>query len=336
MMRKQNPILAAFILLSSQIAFSQVPKKTIVEHFTNTNCSVCASRNPGFYTNLNAQINVLHLAVHPSAPYSSCLLYKQNTTSNDARTNYYSIYGSTPRLVINGTVISSPNYSSSSIFSSYLSLTSPASIRIVQQKFANDSIRATIIIKTEASHTLGALSLFVALAEDTVFYKGTNNEPTHFDVFRKSLSNAIGNAVTLPATVGDSVTFTFSSPSNAIWNFSRIYTMAILQETTSKSLVQAEAVSASTGFVTAGIPENKKIIQATIFPNPTSKFISVQLGNPALASISINSLDGKLLIQNKSELNSKFQIDVSSLPSETYLIHIKTDQGNFSQKFIKR
>ena len=122
-------------LTSIQLVFSQVPKKVVVEHFTNTNCSICASRNPGFYTNLHNQTGILHLAVHPSSPYPNCLLYQQNGTANDARTNYYGIYGSTPRLVINGNVISGgTNYSSSSIFTPYLGLTSPASIRIIQEK----------------------------------------------------------------------------------------------------------------------------------------------------------------------------------------------------------
>ena len=188
-MKKTFALSTIAILISCQLAFSQVLKKAVVEHFTNTNCSVCASRNPGFYTNLTTQTNVLHLAIHPSSPYPNCLLYQQNTTANDARTNYYGVYGSTPRLVINGTVISaSANYSSSAIFTPYLGLTSPASIRIVQEKFNADSIRLTITIKTEAANTLGALLLFVALAEDTVFYTGGNGEPLHFDVFRKSLT----------------------------------------------------------------------------------------------------------------------------------------------------
>ena len=166
-MKKTFTLSSIAILISCQLAFSQVPQKAVVEHFTNTNCGVCSSRNPGFYTNLNAQPNVLHLAVHPSAPYASCLLYQQNTVANNARTNYYGVFGSTPRLVINGNVISSSaNYSSPAIFTPYLGLTSPASIRIVQEKFATDSIRSTIIVKTEAVNTLGALSLFVALAED--------------------------------------------------------------------------------------------------------------------------------------------------------------------------
>jgi hypothetical protein len=149
-------------------------------------------QKPRFYTNYNMQSNILHLAIHPSAPYSGCLLYQQNSTANDAGTNYYGIYGSTPRLVINGNVISAgANYASSSIFAPYQSLTSPASVRIVQEKFGLDSIRASVIIKTEDTNSLGNLSLFVALAEDTVFYTGSNGEPMHFDVFRKSLSNSI-------------------------------------------------------------------------------------------------------------------------------------------------
>ncbi len=323
-------------LLSCQLAFSQVAKKIVVEHFTNTNCSVCASRNPGFYTNLSSQAGVLHLAVHPSAPYSSCLLYQQNSTANDARTNYYGIYGGTPRLVINGVVISSSaDYSSSSIFTPYQSLTSPASIRIVQQKFGTDSIKATVIIKTEAPHALGDLSLFVALAEDTVFYTGTNGEDQHYDVFRKSLSSTTGSSVTLPASVGDSIMLTFSSPSDSIWNFSRIYTLAILQETSSKNLVQAEAVSPSGDVAATGINENIKQITASIFPNPVDNLFTIQLGESSDAIITLTDIDGKLIMQQAGS-QSQFQFDISSLPKATYLLNIKTEKGEFSQKIIKR
>ncbi|MBA2421839.1 MAG: T9SS type A sorting domain-containing protein [Chitinophagales bacterium] len=335
-MRKLYTLLAIAFLLSCQLAFSQVAKKIVVEHFTNTNCSVCASRNPGFYTNLNSQAGVLHLAVHPSAPYSSCLLYQQNSTANDARTNYYGIYGGTPRLVINGVVISSSaDYSSSSIFTPYQSLTSPASILIVQQKFGTDSVRATVIIKTEAPHALGDLSLFVALAEDTVFYTGTNGEDQHYDVFRKSLSSTTGTSVALPAAVGDSIMLTFSSPSNSIWNFSRIYTLAILQETSSKNLVQAEAVSPSADVAATGINENIKQITASIFPNPVDNLFTIQLGESSDAIITLTDIDGKLIMQ-QAVSQSQFQFDISSLPKATYLLNIKTEKGEFSQKIIKR
>ncbi len=335
-MKKFNLLTALTFLILAQPVLSQVPKKIVVEHFTNTNCGNCSSRNPGFYTNLNSQTGVLHLAIHPSAPYASCLLYQQNATDNDARTNYYGIYGSTPRLVINGTVISSgANYSNSSIFTPYQSLTSPVSIRIVQQKFGTDSIRSTVIIKTEAANSLTGLSLFVALAEDSVFYTGGNSEPIHFDVFRKSLSAVTGDAVTLATTVGDSVMYTFSSASNAVWNFSRIYSLVILQETATKNLVQAEAVSPLEGVVTTGISNNIKQIEASVFPNPTDNFLTVQFNEATHATITVTDIDGKLIMQ-KAISQNQFKLDISSLPKAIYLINIKTEKGEFNQKFIKQ
>jgi len=334
-MKKLATIFGITFLLSCQITFGQVAKKIVAEHFTNSNCSICASRNPGFYTNLDSQSGVVHLAVHPSSPYASCLLYQQNSTANDARTNYYGIYGGTPRLVINGEVISpSANYSSNTIFSPYQSLTTPASIRIVQEKFGTDSIRATVIIKTEATHSLGGLSLFVALAEDTVFYTGNNGESEHFDVFRKSLSSTIGTSVILPAAVGDSISLTFSSESNSVWNFSRIYTLAILQETSSKNLVQAEAVSPFADFLT-GVENKINQISANVFPNPTENILNIKLGETSSARISITDLEGRLLLQTNM-FQDQFQLDISALPKATYLLNIKTRKGDYSQKVIKQ
>ena len=225
-------------------ATAQVPRKIIVEHFTNSKCSICASRNPGFFTNLNNQTNTLHLSIYPSAPYSSCHLYQQNPVDGNARTNYYGVYGSTPRLVVNGNVI--PNiqdYSAASMFAPYQGLTSPVSIHIEQQKFGSDSIHATVVIKAEADNTLGSMLLFAALAEDTVFYAGTNGESRHYNVFRKALSAVTGSAINVPTAAGDSVTATFSSAANSSWNFNRIYTLALLQEASSKNVIQAEVAA---------------------------------------------------------------------------------------------
>src|SRR5688572_6916976 len=114
------------LIFISSVAIAQVPKKVIVEHFTNTKCSICASKNPGFYTNLAAHPGVLHLSVYPSSPYAACLLSQQTQPESDARTNYYGIYGGTPRFIIQGTVLpSNTNYADASIFTPYTGQTSP-------------------------------------------------------------------------------------------------------------------------------------------------------------------------------------------------------------------
>jgi Secretion system C-terminal sorting domain len=329
------------IALLSIATFGQVPRKIIVEHFTNTSCSICASRNPGFYSNLNSQSpKVLHLAVHPSAPYSNCLLYQQNTTANDARTNYYGVYGATPQLIINGNIVAgSANYSSSAIFAPYQSQFSPALISIAQQKFGSDSIKSIIKVKTVASHTLGSLSLFVALAEDTVFYSGNNGETLHFDVFRKSLSNTTGITFTLPSTIGDSVMYSFTSLPNAVWNFSRIYTIAILQETSNKKVVQAEAASASDGIV-SGIKELSPLFETTIYPNPFSSEASIDFGRDQMhLNLKMTDVMGKVVLSLSDIIDRKITINKGTIKAGIYFLNISDQNNNnnnnsFNQKII--
>lgn len=297
------------ILCTVQNMFAQVPKKVVVEHFTNTKCSVCASRNPGFYTNYNAQSGVIHLAIHPSAPYSACFFNQHNVSENDARTNFYGVYGSTPRLVIQGSVIpGSANYSQSSLFSPFLSQTSPASIKIRQVNYGADSIRTRVVITTEAAHTLQGLSLFVALAEDTINYTGSNGEAVHFDVFRKTLTGVTGISVALPPTVGDSVVFTKSSTINAAWTIKNLFSLVILQETASKAVVQSEKSSANksstsnppTGLLSAAMNKDNYIayaIENTLVLQ--QKVLSVN------TVVSVYALSGQLLLEKTLSKNSE-------------------------------
>lgn len=333
-MNKRNLLIIASALCTT-FSVAQVAKKVVVEHFTNSVCSVCASRNPGFFTNLNKQGGVLHLAIYPSSPYSSCKLNQHNKIENDGRTNYYGVYGSTPRLVIQGEVISADtDYSNASLFSSYIAQTSPASIKIIQTKFGNDSIRSTIIIKTEAAHALGNLKLFIALAEDTVFYVSPNGEKKHFDVFRKSLTGTSGVAIILPATVGDSVVYTASSIANAAWNFWRIYTMAILQEDLNKSVVQCEAASASSGGTLNGIKSHTNLLELTTFPNPVTDQLHITLSDPSMAMATLYSINGHLLF--KEEFETQLLINVARLPQGQYVLVVVSKMGRVSKLISKQ
>lgn len=317
-----------FILLTSLgplALMAQVPKKSIVEHFTNSNCSVCASRNPGFYANLNRQANVLHLAVHPSSPYSSCRLYQQNDAANDARTNYYGIYGGTPRLVINGSVIPSGNdYAANSLFTPFINQTSPVSIRIEQRKFGVDSVQSKIIIKTVSANNINSASLFVSLAENTVNYSGNNGESIHYDVFRKSLTAATGQSITIPRAIGDSVVVVFSSPSNAVWNFNKIYTLAILQETASKSLIQAEASSVYTLENAQAI----KFDKPQIFPNPVESILNLQFKGSEPTTCALFDLSGVEVLKKELNNQQEVSLNLSSLASGIYTLKVTNKDGS--------
>lgn len=333
---KKNILLAVVFFVSINLK-AQVAKKIIVEHFTNSNCSNCASRNPGFYSNYNNQTNAIHVAIHPSSPYSSCVLSQHNVTDNDGRTNYYGIYGSTPRLVIQGTVISNgANYSSASIFTPYLSQTTPVSIKIYQYKYSTDSIVAKIVIKAVATHTLSNAKLFVALAEETVNHTGTNGETIHYDVLRKSLTSTTGLAITIPNNVGDSVVYSNKSTVNNAWNFSKIFTLAILQDASTKSVIQAEATTATTNNIATGILHNTTVNNNfTVFTNEKELHIKQnQLIQNAV--LSIYDLTGRLIFNKTLEGNYE-KINLSDIPTNVYLYEIK-NQNNIlvtDKLFIK-
>lgn len=67
-----------------------------------------------------------------------------------------------------------------------------------------------------------------------------------------------------------------------------------------------------------------------VYPNPAKDFINIKTTKLDIEKVFIFDLSGKLLISEKSK-----RINVSQLPSATYIISIKTSDGLKSFKFIK-
>jgi surface protein len=93
--------------------------------------------------------------------------------------------------------------------------------------------------------------------------------------------------------------------------------------------------STSTEIVnpTVGIMPNVKDM-LWVYPNPTSDILYIQTkGNIRLEEVQLYNLQGRVLISSKQNLQS---IDVRDLSSGIYLLNIKTNEGNFSQRVIKK
>lgn len=321
-----------FMALQVVTADAQVPKKVMVEHFTNTYCSVCGSRNPGFYTNLGNHPDILHVSIHGSVPYSQCILYQQNPTSSNARVLKYSVVA-TPTLIINGIAIpGGNNYSAPSLFTPFTGQTTPISIRMEQQKYGTDSMKVRVVVKTEAAHSLGMQELWVGVAEDTVFYSAPNGESEHLDVFREQLDLM---TLTLPANVGDSLVYDYTVNANANWDFSRMFAFAVLQNANNNSVTQAEATSPSTQNVISSIHNIglKELEGVSMFPNPTSGNLTVSLEDAQQTMVRLFTLSGALLSQKT--FNSQTTIDLQELSAGIYLVQLVNEKGTAVQKIVK-
>ncbi|MGB4959021.1 MAG: hypothetical protein WBO36_06060, partial [Saprospiraceae bacterium] len=221
-------ILSTFLVLTE--SWSQtVPKKIVVEHFTNTRCSVCAFRNPGFYAALPKSDNILHISYHPSSPYSTCLFNTQNRAENDARAYHYDVFGGTPVFVINGEPRTGSDVQNVSVYNPFFGSMSPFKVETSLESHHPDSI--TIISRIEAveTHTFTDISIYLPLAEDTVFYNAPNGENIHRDVFRQSFTGTEPLVIKAPIKSADPTSIKRTLQVRSIWDTSRLYAMSIVQ-----------------------------------------------------------------------------------------------------------
>jgi hypothetical protein len=313
----KTTITILFLLLAT-ISNSQVAQNVVVEHFTNSRCGICASKNPGFYAELENHPNVIHLAVHPSAPYDDCIFNEHNPTENDDRTNYYGIYGGTPKLVIQGEFKDGANFSNPNLYAAYEGKTTSFSILITQQLKTVDSIEVIVDITKEDTSTLTSAHLYGVLAEAEIGYDAPNGESTHHDVFRKSLFGSAGETVTLPTVLDETRSYTTIVKKHADWNMNEMYAIAILQDGANQKVIQAESAK---GSEISGIPVASSTAKAfKFYPNPTSNHIYFNADSPV--ELKVYDAIGNLVLNQTVTDN---QVSLKHLSSGFYLIQAKVN-----------
>lgn len=307
---------------------SQSVKTVIVEHFTNTRCSICASKNPAFYQTLNSYPQVLHIAFHPSSPYSQCYFSLQNPVENDARTNYYNAFGSTPQVAVNGKLLSPTNpIITSTTLDTVLTETSPIEMHATEEWIAADSIRVRVVVKSTGSVPTGNTVLFAGLAENPINYNAPNGESVHHDVFRKALTSITGNSITLPVQ-NDSIEFEFAYKVSNDWNAHNLYTLAFIQFTDTKEILNAVKSTRNSGNPNS--VQNVLWNQVHLLTNPVQDKLVFTFSDSMIGmNYRIFNLIGEQLTQGQMLTN---EVDVSSLPSGIYCFSI----GNTLAKFCKQ
>ena len=320
---KKKLILTVLNLAFLQFGYAQISKTNIVEHFTNSNCSVCASQNPGIYSTLGSNPNVLHITFHPSSPYASCVFSMANAMENDARTNFYNIYGGTPRLIVNGNLTTTANLSST-LTGLNTSMTN-YQVYTTQQFLTPDSVQVKVVVKKIAADTLTQALLFAGAKQDTVSQTTGNGESIHQDVFRKGLTAMNGNTISLPSNVNDSILFTFGYMLAPTWIASRMQTIVILQNLNKQVINSAE----STNIIS--IPTNLQetsIEEIKVYPNPSHEFVTIQ-SRIQFSSFEIVSMRGDI-VTSGALINNR--IDLTHVASGNYYLRLASSKNIISHK----
>ena len=319
--------LLATVLFFSLKIFAQSPKTILVEHFTNTKCSICANRNPGFYSTLANYPQVIHIAFHPSSPYSQCFFSLQNPIENDARTNFYGAYGSTPKFVLNGKLLPSSNPAiTNTTIDTALNQTSPVEISATEELIGTDSVKSRVVVRTTGSIAATEFLLFAGVAQDTVQYTGSNGESLHHDVFRKALTKVTGDTIQIPA-INDSLVFNFAYKIQNGWREPNLATIAFVQLANTKQVLNA-AKSHRVVTVVSSVNEINEN-EFSVYPNPTNSELVISNYQLLIAQpVMIFDLEGRKIMEQKILQN---RIDVSELANGIYFLKI----GNTVKKIVK-
>lgn len=304
-------LIIALYFISPIVA--QVERKVIVEHFTNSKCSSCASRNPAFYSTLANYPDVLHIAYHPSAPYVTCIFSQHNPIENDLRTKNYGIFGGTPRAVLQGEVIPiQSTLISAEQIEAALGGTSDYSVVISTVETSMNNFKVTIEIKRESGLTTETLKVFAGLAEKEVHYNAPNGEDLHHDVFRKTIFDNTTNI----DEIGQVKTIEYEYATDAEWEEDQMFAYVIIQNNQTNAVMQAGSSYEAPSGITIKKPQE---ISSIFYPNPTSGLIRIKDEyQNNFVSIEVYDLVGTQLKQ----FNNSNELNISDLPEGFYLVRL--------------
>ena len=284
----------------------------------------------GLFQNLSSAPEVLHISYHPSRPYASCILSQHNKSGNDDRTNYYGIYGATPRIVVQGNVQSAGvNFTSASIYTSEQGNTTPVQLKLTTLKQGMDSLVVKVTVAASDTHSLQNLNLYVVAVEDTIFYNAPNGENEHKNVYRKTL---IDQSISLPSMVGDSIVFYARTANDMAWDASRMFAMAFVQNSSTKFIEQVESSNGDKGATTASVSDIE-LDRLVIYPNPVTNTLNIRNSNAELKQLEIVDTRGVTVFSQ--ELSGQTNFDVSNLQSGLYFLKVKSDDVETNSRFIK-
>jgi len=324
-------IFSLFFTFLQFSGLAQVPKKILVEQFSNTRCGICANRIPQLRQNMEPyKENIQLISYFSAAPYPSCELHQSYTMGNNARVSFYNVAGS-PSVFVNGERV---NVGSSIVPASYfeerLEETSPLEINVVHHQESHD---AAITLTFHGQEPEGVLRLFAFVVEKEVTAPGAlSNYRQHYNVLRNHLTPYEGLLLEgLSADVP--ANFDFSYDVQPGWNPDELMVVAFVQDVSTNEVWNA---SDSDQEPLTSLKERQDPLQLVLYPNPVgySLYLKGELTDCMGATAAIYNSFGQLqrIIKNE-ELQSNL-INVHDMASGNYFLKMIGSKCDCIRPFI--
>lgn len=318
-------------ILSFLPGFSQsVPKYALVEHFTNTWCPICASRNPSLFNVLgNHPDRVHHVSYHPPYPYSGCPLYQFNKKENQDRADFYQVFG-TPTVVLNGgSKMGGSPLLTESVLLAEMQKTSLVAVG-VRESGQGQNRSATVTVRAGGA-VAGDLRLQVLVVEKNLKFTASNGELEHYNVMRKFLTPTTGQMLSI-SSAGEQQ-FTFHFRDTAGWKAEEVYVLAFVQNATTR-----EVLNSGTRFDEFSTPVNHshQYKGIKVFPTYVNQEFNVDHAFTGKSDLKIYNLKGQLVMEQTLAETRFATVSVARLAPGAYWIKITDRESVYNARFIKQ
>ncbi|MDL2308973.1 T9SS type A sorting domain-containing protein [Bacteroidales bacterium OttesenSCG-928-B11] len=336
-----NNSLNAEILVLAEL----VSKVVLHEGFSSSTCPPCNSGNAKLKGILNAAdkskyANIKYQMNWPSTgdPYY--------TAEGGVKKSFYGVEG-VPDLYVNG---KSQGISDYSVDKLNALATANAFIKMTTGNVArNDKTISVDIAVTPLTTPNSDLRIFAAIVEkQTKKNKKTNGESLFYDVMKKFMSSASGDALptmTVGTPVTISFTYTFNGdyrlPGNAnnpinhatehsVEDFDALKVVYWIQDIKTGEVWQSGIADPNPGW--SSIEDYKETTTFSVQPNPaTTQFTITSEQN--LTQVTLINMLGQVVLDETAN-GTHHQINVGSLAKGFYLVRIMTEEGVSAQKIL--
>lgn len=323
--------LSVALVVTSATVFAQAKKYVLVEHFTNTWCSVCASQNPGFYQRIAVETNtkIHHISIHSSVPYQQCPFYQANKTEQDARRDFYTLT-STPRVSLNGASLVSAGSITSADIDAAAAGTSPIELKVTETTGSNRLIGVSL--KAVGTVT-GSFRMYAAVVEKKISFNGNNGETVHHNVLRKYLTAdaSVASSGFSVVPTANTQTFELNYTVDAAWNAAQTYVVVWVQNTATK-----EVLNSATRFDVQSATEEPSIDAfVNVFPNPTTHKTTVSFTQVTPQYLTVQNAVGQVLETRQLVNNAPVELDLSNYATGVLFVKVQGVEGVALKKIIR-
>lgn len=307
---------------SIRVASNSTARKPLLEKFTSSTCGPCASFNgtvfTPFYTPTNAA-NATLINYQVNWPGSGDPYY---TAETGVRRTYYQV-SAAPTLFVDAKA--SGSFSTAALQTEVNTEAALPGYFLISatKNLVGNTMNVTV---NTTPYLNGQFRLFVAVVEKTTSGNAATNGETSFkNVFMKMMPDANGTVLNCTADTPISTGLSVDLTNTFIEQFTDLDVIVFVQDYASKEIMNSAVASQQLSSASFEVAKIK------VFPNPSNGIFKIDTALPT--EIKVVDITGKE-VYSASNITNQSSINVSNLQQGVYLLKMKNELGEQTEKII--